>query len=294
MTSFSGIWSALITPFDADNNVNQQVLCDLVDYLLDQNVSGFYLCGSTGEGLLMSLDERKTVTETVLRHVDGRAPVIVHIGTTALVDAIALSHHSSEMGAVAVSSIIPPKFDSMDSVIRYYGALAHANPGLPIISYLINPGFNALPLVQSLLQFDEIAGVKYTGANMNEFHQIVGLGDGRDWTVFSGMDEQSLYATMMGSSGHIGSTINLMPTAYQAIRQHFMAGNYAEAQAIQEQANIVTNMLYSTGNFFGALKFAMHKRGIDCGEARLPTPPLTEAQRQWLLDHVTDDMLAHL
>lgn len=294
MTSFHGIWSALITPFDADNNVNQAILCDLVDYLLDQNVTGFYLCGSTGEGLMMSLEERKTVTATVMRHVDGRAPVIVHVGATALVDAVTLSQYSRDLGAAAVSSIIPPKFDTLDSIVRYYGGLAEANPGFPIISYLLNPRVETLALVQALLQYDEIVGVKYTGANMNEFHQIVGLGDGREWTVFSGMDEQSLYGAMMGSSGHIGSTINLMPNAYQAIRRHFLAGDCAHAQVIQEQANAVTNMLYNTGNFFGALKFAMQRRGLDCGDARLPVGPLDAAQRQWVLDHLTDDVLADL
>lgn len=294
MASFSGIWSALITPFDAENNVNKVILRDLVDYLIDQGVSGFYLCGSTGEGLMMSLEERKTVTETVLKHVTGRVPVIVHVGSMALVDAVVLARHGRDAGAVAISSIIPPKFDNLESVVRYYGEIANATQGFPIISYLLNPQVDALALVRALLQYAEIAGVKYTGANMNEFHQIVALGDDRDWTVFSGMDEQSLYGAMMGSNGHIGSTINLMPKAYQAIRKHYLAGELAHAQTIQEHANAVTNMLHSTGSFYAALKLAMQRRGLDCGATRLPIAPLTETQRQWVLDHVTAEMLADL
>lgn len=294
MTEFSGTWAALITPFADNNTVDEGVLRDLLDYLIAQGISGFYVCGSTGEGLMMSLGERQQVAEITLKHVDGRLPSIIHVGATALVDAITLAQHARDLGAAAVSSIIPPKFTGMDSILRYYGALAAATPGFPIIAYLLNPEIDALNLVRELLQYPEIAGVKYTGANMNEFRQIVQLGDGRDWTVFSGMDEMSLYAAMMGSSGHIGSTINLMPKAYQTIRDHYLAGEYVQAQRYQERANHITNLVYQSGNFPAALKFTMRLRGLNCGASRLPVPPLTDRQRQWVLDHVTANMLADL
>ena len=79
--TFHGAWPALITPATADGDVNLTALRDLVDYMLDKKVDGLYLCGSTGEGLLISADGRRKAVETVMGRVGDRIPVIVHVGS---------------------------------------------------------------------------------------------------------------------------------------------------------------------------------------------------------------------
>lgn len=278
MTTFQGIWPALITPFDAENAVNTAELRRLTAHLLAQKVDGFYVCGSTGEGVFMSVNERKGVVETVLAEVGGRVPVIVHVGAIALVDAIDMSRHARDHGASGVSSIIPPKYTTVESLIGYFGAIAASVPDMPIIPYLLNPEINTLALIDGLLPYPNIAGTKYTGSNMHEFSLIIRKGAGRDWTVFSGMDEQSLYAAMMGSSGHIGSTLNLLPGAYRRIRELCLSGQHADAQHLQERVNAVVDMLYRAGGFFGALKASMSWFGLDCGAPRPPERALTADQ----------------
>ena len=294
MTTFQGIWPALITPFDAENTVNSAVLRKLTAHLLTQGVDGFYLCGSTGEGVLMSVNERKYVVETVLAEVNGRVPIVVHVGTIALVDAIDMARHARDHGASGVSSIIPPKYATMESLIGYFGAIASSVPDMPVIPYLLNPEINTLPLIEALLSYSNFAGTKYTDSNLYEFHQIVLKGAGRDWTVFSGMDEQSLYAAMMGSSGHIGSTLNLLPGAFRRIRELCQAGQHANAQHLQERANAIVATLYQTGSFFGALKSAMSWFGLDCGAPRLPERSLTADQKKVLMDTLKSGDFAEL
>ncbi len=276
MPAFHGVWPALVTPFTADNRVNVPVLKDLVAYLLEKHVDGFYVGGTTGEGLFLSVEERQLVVETVIREIGGQVPVIVHVGCTALVDAIVLARHARACGAVGVSSIVPPLFNDMESLVAYFQAIAAAVPELPVFPYFLSQNINPLALMRRLLPIANVAGTKYTGPDMHEFRQIVELG-GEQWTVFSGMDEVCVFAAMMGASGNIGSTLNLMPGVYRQIGADVRHGDLAAAHALQLRANRVTALLAET-NLMGGLKAALGFLGLDCGGLRLPRFPMTPEQ----------------
>ena len=85
---FMGVWPALITPFTAENQINETVLREIVNYHIEKGVAGFYVGGTTGEGIFMSVPERKRVMEIVLGEIAGRVPVIVHVGSVALQDVL--------------------------------------------------------------------------------------------------------------------------------------------------------------------------------------------------------------
>lgn len=277
MRTFSGVWPALVTPYRPDGKVNDAVLRDIVAYLLDKGVDGFYVGGTTGEGIWLPLVERKRIAETVLDAVGDRVPVIVHVGTQVVADAAELARHAAEHGAAGFSSVLPPLFNTQASIVAYYRAVAAAAPELPFLSYLLNPSLDAVALMRELLDIPNLAGTKYTGPNMFEMRQLIELGKA-DWTVFSGMDEQTVFADMMGVDGNIGSTINVMPGAYIRIGEHVRAGKYAEAHALQLQANRVTEAMIAAG-FPGALKAVMGKFGFDCGHPVLPGTPLDAPAR---------------
>ena len=280
MRTFSGAWPALVTPFTGDNQVNVPVLKTLTEHLIEKQVGGFYLCGSTGQGLFMSVAERKLVVETVLTQVDGRAPIIVHIGSPVLPDAIDLARHAQAVGVDGVSSVLPPFYDDRQSLFQYFATLAGATPDLPFLPYIFGAKTNATVLMQMLLDIPNVAGTKYTGPNMYEFRHIVEMKqDG--WTVFSGMDEQCIFAAMWGASGNIGSTLNLMPGIYREIGALCQAGDFARAQDLQLQVNRVTASLIGSG-FMGSLYAALGFLGFDCGQPRLPAPSLPSSQKQAL------------
>ena len=278
MQTFQGVWPALVTPAAADGGVSVPVLRDLVDYLLDKRVDGFYVCGSTGEGIFMPAAQRELALDTVLQQVRGRVPVIAHVGCVALGDALRLARHAAEAGAAGVSSILPPYYQDQRSLAGYFQALADVASGLPVLSYIFGGPVDAVELLRELMRIPNLAGTKYTGPNMYEFSRIVGLRED-DWTVFSGMDEQCVFAAMSGSSGNIGSTLNVMPGVYRRIRQACESGDLERAGALQQQANRLTTVLLSAG-FAGALREALRMLGFDCGEPRLPQRPLQPAERE--------------
>jgi N-acetylneuraminate lyase len=276
MAKFSGAWPALVTPFTQDHQVNVPTLRRLVDFLISKGVGGFYVCGSTGEGIYMSVAERKVVLETVIDQVNGRLPVIAHVGCVAAGDAAALARHAQEAGANGVASIIPPLYQNIRSIHDYYAQLAKAAPDLPLLTYIFGGPADAVALMRALLDLPTLIGGKYTGPNMFEFRRILELGTG-DWTLFSGMDEQCVFAAMFGASGCIGSSLNYHAGVYREIQRAVHAGDHARGVELQLQANRTTAAMIDVG-YLGALKTVMRWLDFDCGEPRLPNLALAEPQ----------------
>ena len=284
MSSFNGAWPALVTPFTDEDKVNVGVLRELVEYLIDKGVGGFYVCGGTGEGLFMVPEERKLVTEIVVDQVNGHVPVIAHIGSMIVGDAVQLAEHAQEVGAAGISSVIPPMFQNSESLYTYFARVGAAAPNIPLLTYIFGGPTDAVALMRQLMDIPTVAGAKYTGPNMYEFREIVEL-RGDNWSIFSGMDEQCIYAAMQGACGNIGSTLNYIPGIYREIHDSYKKGNIAQGQHLQVRANQVTGVLFSFG-FFGALKEVMRMLGFDCGQPRLPHVPFAEGKR--------DDLRAQL
>jgi len=102
-----GVIPALITPFDEQENFDEKRMRAVVDHLLNKGVNGLYLTGSTGEGFLMTPDERKQVVEVVVDQVAGRVPLISHIGAIGTKVSIDLAKHAEKAGVDALSSVPP-------------------------------------------------------------------------------------------------------------------------------------------------------------------------------------------
>lgn len=269
MRPFEGAWPALITPATGDGGLNGSCLRDLVAHLLTKQVDGLYVGGSTGEGLSQSLEQRKALTEATLRMVQGCVPVIVHVGSPCVQDAVTLARHAADQGADGISSILPPDYDSEESLWLYYSQIAAAAPELPLLAYILNDSRGTLRLMRRLLQLPTLAGAKYTGPDMYEFGHMVELGDGRPWSMFSGMDEMCVHALLAGAAGNIGSTLNFMPGVYREIRRLVVAGDVAAALDLQERANRITTILHRYG-YMGAQAIALEMLGFSPGAPRLP------------------------
>ena len=296
--TFRGAWPALITPASADGGVNLTALRELIDYMLAKNVDGLYLLGGTGEGLLISAADRRRVVETAIDQVGGRIPVIVHVGSISTVEAAALACHSQEQGADGVSSVLPVYLGGLEATYRHFGAIAAAAPGLPFFPYLFGGQIDATSLMKELLcRIPNVGGAKYTGPNMYEIAQIIDLGDdlpaNRGWSIFSGMDEQCIFAAMMGAPGNIGSTLNVMPGPYSKMRECYEAGDAAKGLALQKQANRLTAVMIDHG-VAAALRVSMKALGIDCGPLRLPQETISPQKEETLLAELEGAGLAAL
>eukprot|EP00026_Physarum_polycephalum_P010521 Phypoly_transcript_10686.p1 GENE.Phypoly_transcript_10686~~Phypoly_transcript_10686.p1 ORF type:complete len:299 (+),score=64.02 Phypoly_transcript_10686:334-1230(+) len=279
MVEFKGIWPALLTPFlEGSQGVDLEAVDKLIDYLVSEGASGFYVCGSTGEGLLMSVDERKDTTARVVKRLKDTKkdiPVMVHVGALATRDAVTLSTHAKEVGAHAVSAIPPIFFDyNLTAIKEYYRAIAAACAPLPLFIYNIpsKTNFNITPaMVKEMAEeIPNLKGIKWTSMNLYEMRQIVEMG----LTVFSGPDEMCLQALTMGAIGAIGSTYNVLMKHYAKLYDAFIAGNYKEAQELQYVANRVIKLWLGCP---GSLKMMVGWQGVQMGK---PRPPLEQPTKE--------------
>jgi N-acetylneuraminate lyase len=284
MLKLTGIMPALLTPFDKEGEVNLTVLRDLIEFHLASGVSGFYILGSTGEGLLLSEAERRLVAETVVAQVKGRVPVVVHVGALTTRLACDLAAHAERAGADATSSIPPIYYHvGVEGVKQHYQAIAAAS-SLPFYIYNI-PGTTGVDVTVDMVQdlmtgLPTLRGIKYTSYDFRRMRQIIEL-DGGSLNVMSGPDEMMVAAQAMGADGAIGTTLNILPRLFAQIYETFHAGDMATAQELQAKVNWVINLFLQLPTL-SAVKEIMRLIGFDCGSARRPNLPLTTEQQGWL------------
>lgn len=280
-SKFRGIFPALVTPYTKTGDIHEQSLRNLVSLDLSKGVKGFYLCGSTAEAFLLSLEERKRIVDIVVDENNGRGTVVVHVGDVSTARSIDLAHHARQAGADAVSSVPPFYYPfSVDEIIGHYLAIVEA-VGMPMILYNFpaNSGFTMTPdLVAKLRKSDErIMGIKHTSMNLYDMEQILRVDE--ELVVLSGHDEVLLGALAMGAHGAIGSTYNFMPEFYVELMGAYARGEREKANSLQQRANrFIKLMKGSTG--IPQVKAALELLGIECNGCRRPIRDLTQEQKK--------------
>jgi N-acetylneuraminate lyase len=248
-----------------------------VDHLIAREIGGLYVCGGTGEGVLLPVDVRRTMAETVIEQADGRVPVIVHVGATATADAVTLARHAAQAGADGVAAVPPFYYKVGFRAIKEHYTLISGASSLPLYLYYI-PGATGVTLsaaqMWELCQLPNAAGFKYTSFDMYLLEQILALAQGA-LNVFSGPDQ--LFAPMLavGVDGAIGTTYNVLPRHFARIYQAFQRGDVPEARRLQSQGNRVIDTFIRYGGL-PAVKEMMRMLGFDCGTCRRPLGRLTE------------------
>ena len=234
-----GVIPALITSFNKDEGINKEGMRKTINYLISQNVHGLYITGSTGETFLMSPDEKKEVIEIIVDEVNGRVPVIAHIGSIGTKVTIELGKHAEKIGVDALSALPPFYYGfSNNEIHNYYSDISHSS-NLPIIVYNIShANLMDLDMLKRLASIPNIKGVKYTAATHFNFSKIKKeIGD--SFKIYSGMDEMALSGILSGADGMIGSFYNLMPEMFVGLYTNLQIGNIDEAKKIQEKINII-------------------------------------------------------
>jgi len=283
---FEGIYAALLTPCDEAGDVDEPKLRALVDFLVGKSISGLYICGNTGQGVYFSVAERMRIAEVVKEQVAGRAEIISHIACISTRDTKALVDHAGEIGLDAVSSLSPIYWGYSDGeVVQYYRDIM-ADAKVPCMMY-IKAGAGAPEMEMSTIlevaKVPGVVGMKYTSANFYKMQNIMQR-LGSDFMVLSGPDELFLPALTMGVRGSIGTTHNVFPELFQAIRRHFKAGEIAKAMAVQEVVTRIVT-LYSPYGSHVTAQTLLTLRGLELGLCRKPvTPRVPEAAVKALLD----------
>ena len=280
-----GIYTALLTPFDQNDNINKPVLEQLVKHNLDLGVTGFYVGGSTAEAFLLSTEERKEIMK-IVKDSALDAKLIAHIGSISEKEATELALYAKELGYDAISSVAPFYYKfSFEEIKNYYFRLTEAT-GMPMLVYHF-PAFSGVNMgVKEISQFlsnDSFIGIKFTSNDFFTLEQCKSTFP--DKLVYNGFDEMFLSGLSMGADGGIGSTYNFMADKFVAIQKLFEEGKIAEAQAIQKEANHIITILCQIG-VMQAEKEVLNQLGFDFGICRKPFGEPTTEQKELIAKEI--------
>jgi N-acetylneuraminate lyase len=276
----TGLIAAVFTPMKQDRTLNLEIVPAIAEHLIGDGVRGFYVCGTTGEGPLLSSEERRAVAQAYVAAAAGRVPVIVQVGHNSLAEARGLALHAGEIGADAISAVAPMYFrpESTEVLIDCLREISSVVPDLPLFYYHI-PALSGVDVdVLDLLgraeqDLPSLVGIKYSASTVPEYQACLNFGRAR-YTVLFGYDEMLLSALSVGAPGAVGSSYNFSAPLYVAIIEAFERGDLAEARRLQGLSVQMIRFMY---RYRGqpAFKAAMGLLGLDCGPNRLPLKTLS-------------------
>jgi N-acetylneuraminate lyase len=287
-----GVWPAMLTPLTAEGELALEVVEQLTDLFVRQGLGGMYVVGSTGQWPSLTVAERCTIAERVVKTAAGRVSVMVHVGATTTADAVALARHAARIGADAVSAVAPIYYPhSADVVFEHYRQIGAASD-LPLFVYhlsLVNQlRIGAQEYVERLLALPNIGGMKFTDHDLYTFG-LIHAHAGDRLRLYSGADELLCHAVLSGAVGAIGTFYNLWGPVCHRAREVFAAGDVPSGRGFMLRFQAAIARVLASGSIWTFLRKAMLlKYRIDVG---MPRPPLGAMDRPWA-DSEVEKLLA--
>lgn len=284
-----GLVAAPFTPFKEDGSLHLELISQYAAHLAENGVAGAFVCGTTGEGPSLSVEERKQVAEQWVKSAPSSVKIIVHTGHNCLTDSCELARHAQEIGAAATSLTSPSFFKpgNIKDLVDTCAMVAAAAPDLPFYYYHI-PVMTGVSLpVPDFLRaakdvIPNLAGIKFTHESLMDYANAVRVENGR-FDVLFGRDEMLLGSLVVGAKGAVGSTYNYIAPIFNRLLEAYRAGDLVKAEAEQAKANEVIGVMIKHGGL-PAGKAIMKLLGLDCGPVRLPLRSLTAVQEKALAE----------
>lgn len=279
--SFKGLISAPFTAFTPDGEVNVEIIPQYIDFLVSQGVKGAFVNGTTGEGISLSVKERKLIAEAWVKHGEKKLElIIIHIGANSLKDAQELASHAAKIGATGIAAL-PPLFfkpKSVDQLVYYYKELSKAAPQTPLMLYHI-PSFSSVEICLSEFlpkvrkEVPNFIGAKFTSIDVRDLLKCHALKE--NFTIISGFEEVLLPCLACGGTAAIGAVYNFMAPLSLKVLEEYNKGNIEEARKYQNRVLEAVTMITRHGPGVACSKAAMKfLTGMDFGPPRAPVVPL--------------------
>lgn len=277
-----GIIVPVVTPFEADETIDDRALRVMTDYLILAGVHGLFPAGSQGEFFALSTEEKMHVMDVVIAQSNNRVFVMPNTGGVTTRESVALSRHAEDAGADAIS-VITPYFirPTQDELYDFFAAIAEA-VDLPVLAYN-NPGRTGVDIAPETMarlatDYSNLVGIKDSSGDLTHTLEYVRLcPDG--FRTFMGRDTLIYAGVNNGCVGAVAATANVVPELVVGIYEAAVAGDHARALALQRQLAPL-RVAFGLGTFPVVVKEALEMQGrIPNGAARRPVSRLTDEAR---------------
>jgi len=274
----TGAIAAAATPLtDGGAALDEPAFAPLTAFLIEGGVDGILACGTTGEGILLSVPERKRVAELFLSNRSEGLQVAVHAGAQTTADTVALASHALEISADAVAVIAPPYFPlDEDELLAHFTAAARACAPLPFYVYeFIGRSGYAIPLgvIERLAETEpNLAGLKVSDTPWSAVEPY--LLEGLD--LFVGSEPLALEGLEHGATGAVSGLATAWPEVVAALVRDWDPMAHARVTELRERLSGIP--------FHAALKTVLGARGVPVRpDVRRPLRDLSAEERSAVL-----------
>ncbi len=280
-----GLISAPYTPMDTGGKLNLSVIPDYYRFLKHNKVTGAFICGSTGEGVSMTADEKKiliTAWADVTKQ-DKDFKVMALLGGTCIEESKNMGRFAQQCGLFGVSFTAPFYFKPADAITLALCCkeIADAVPGMPFYYYhipsLTGVEFSMIDLLKNVEgTISNFAGIKFTHSDFMDFLSCINF-QNQKYDMLWGRDENMLPALAAGAKGFVGSTFNYAAPLYYRLIDAFNKNEFSKARALQQQSIDIIRLCRKYGGTATG-KAYMKLIGLDCGGFRLPLTNMSREQ----------------
>ena len=279
ISKYQGVIPAFYACYDAEGNICTERTKQWTKKLVELGVKGVYVCGSSGECIYQSKEERKRTLEAVVEAAEGKLTIIAHVACNNTADSAELAAHAESLRVDAIAAIPPIYFHLPEHAIaQYWNDISAAAPNTDFIIYNIPQLAGTaltMPLFREMRKNPRVAGVKNSSMPTQDI-QMFKMYGGEDFAVFNGPDEQLVAGLAIGADGSIGGTYGAMAELYLKIFELCGQNAYDQARKIQYACDeIIYEMCAAKGNLYAVIKEIIRRRyGIDLGDVRRPLASL--------------------
>jgi dihydrodipicolinate synthase/N-acetylneuraminate lyase len=278
---FEGVFPANPTPVHADGRVNEEALRAIFEDNLSHGVGGFWVAGSTGEGPVMSEQQRETTARVAGETISGKGLSIMHVGAISTESAAKGAKAAKDSGCDAICCVPPFFFKGNDQMtIDHYKRVADAADGLPFFVYNL-PQLTQVEFTPELMEkvveaVPSVVGLKHSAFTFMNIRAFADMG----LKCFSGNGAIPLPALTMGAVGTVDAPLSVAPWHYAEMYDAWESGDMETAQRLQDATKQIVDVVRMFGAPAGVTKMILSERlGIDCGRPIPPVMNLTDEQR---------------
>ena len=291
MSHFGKVSTAMITPFDKNNNIDFQKTTMLIDYLINHGSDSLVVTGTTGESPTLSNEEKIALIKHTVKEVNGRIPVIAGTGSNNTAASIKLTKQAEEVGVDAIMLVVPYyNKPSQEGLYQHFKAIIEST-SLPVMLYNI-PGRSVINMsVDTIVRLSElpnVVAVKEASGNLDAMAEIIS-NTKEDFALYSGDDGLTLPALAIGADGVVSVASHIIGDEMQAMIKSYQSGETSAAAEQHRKLLPIMKQLFTAPNP-SPVKTALQFKGLDVGSVRLPLLPLTSSERNELMSVIQKNL----
>ncbi len=286
----NGAYTALITPFDIDGNVDYKQLKENICFQINNGIDGILALGTTAETPTLTYEEKEEILKICKETINGRVSFMIGTGTNSTATTIENTKNAESIGA-DIALIVTPYYNkpTQEGIYRHFESIAKST-SIPILVYNIKgrTGRNIeTKTLERISKLEGVIGVKEASGDLNQIQEVISVihSNNNNFNIMSGDDSLTVPLLSLGGNGVISVISNLYPKEVSSMVRNYLNDNIAEALKIHNKLLPIMKGAFIETNP-SPIKEAMKVRSMDSGIVRLPLVEMNANNKELIKDIV--------